>query len=1095
MVEKTDTDVNDREKVINYLINKYGENRVCQIINFSFITPVVAIKDVGKVLGFKYAEMDKLSKKFTYNSFQECLDNNPSLLDMPQYEELLDIASHLSGRVKTVSMHAGGVGIVDTDISDYMGMKLGKDGEHVIQVDKRVIENIGIIKFDILGVQTLSLVSDAMCEAGLNEYDININNPKFEYDKAPYGLLNKALTNGVFQVESAGMKDLLLRLKAENLEDLSAVLALYRPDSMGALEEFIECKHDPSKVKYIHPDMKPILESTYGCCIRRGQLISTEFGNVPIENVKVGDYVYTHTGKHKVLNAWCNGVKKIFKLKLNNGKEIQTTDDHKILTQNGWKMLRDICETDVIAMRVGNSNSLSFDKNKLKMIGYLLGDGGLNQNNGVHFYNSDDEIMLDFKQCVEEAYQDAIVSVLNRQVPSGSYVYDCTIRSKIPYSIKQELNNDLKQWGMRIGNCGANAQSKSIPNFIFRLNTHCMKIMLGAYLDSDGSYTSIGHIRFKTVSYQLSKDVQELIRLIGYNSTITPHNDGSYDIVVSNSKEFSKELYDYSLKLKYLYDSTLCTGGDYTNCIHRDNVVPITKLKMKELGISGRESQKKYNTNFLRTIGNKRNGEFVTIQTLTKIKDDFDYPELWFDKNIHWQLVKEIVCTNEYDEVYDLEIENDHSFVVNGIVVHNCIYQEQILEIVRKFGGRTYGGADLFRKAIGKKDLNLVKQESEKLYQEIVDNGYSKEIARAISNDLAAKGGYCFNRSHSYSYAVLCFQTAWLKTYYSIQFFKALFNLNKDKAGMINKYILDAKLFDVNVLPPHINKSDINFSIVDNSILFGLSAISKVGETTALKVIEERNKNGEFKGFNDLSERLNPKVSEVVAFIKSGAIPSKNKKTTLIKYLKSLYTPLVFKPVSKAPSYKELIATWGIDPEQFRIGTKRYDYDKDKILETYNNKKKEIFDIQQKERFQKYIDECNEKYLQNEEFWEFEALQIFINDNPFEQAYSYMSQQFEDVKNGDMCTIVGIIAKVQKKKDRHGKQFAYANIYSSFGLTEAIIWHSQLKEYEDLIVKGKQVAMYCKKDSDEKVIVEKMKPYTQWISDMTLKKKGVVYGN
>ena len=684
----TDTDVNDREKVINYLIDKYGENRVCQIINFSFITPVVAIKDVGKVLGFKYAEMDKLSKKFTYNSFQECLDNNPSLLEMPQYEELLDIAGHLSGRVKTVSMHAGGVGIVDTDISDYMGMKLGKDGEHVIQVDKRVIENIGIIKFDILGVQTLSLVSEAMRDAGLNEFDININNPNFEYDKAPYSLLNKALSNGVFQVESAGMKDLLLRLQAENLEDLSAVLALYRPDSMGALEEFIECKHDPSKVKYIHPDMEPILKSTYGC----------------------------------------------------------------------------------------------------------------------------------------------------------------------------------------------------------------------------------------------------------------------------------------------------------------------------------------------------------------------------------------------------------------------MIYQEQLLDIVRKFGGRSYGGADLFRKAIGKKNIELVKEESAKLYQEIIDNGYSKEIAKTISDDLSTKGGYLFNKSHSYSYAVLCFQTAWLKTYYKVQFFKALFNLNKDKAGMINKYILDAKLFDVNVLPPHINKSEINFSITDNSILFGLSAISKVGETTALKIIEERNKNGEFKGFNDLSERLNPKVSEVVAFIKSGAIPSKNKKATLIKYLKSLYTPLVFKPVSKAPSYKELIANWDIDPEQYRIGDKRYDYDKDKILEEYNKKKKELFDMQQEERFQKYIDECNDKYLQNEEFWEFEALQIFIKDNPFEQAYSYMSQQFEDVLDGDMCTIVGIVAKVQKKKDRHGKQFAYANIYSSFGLTEAIIWHSQLKEYEDLVVKGKQIAMYCKKDSDEKVIVEKMKPYTQWLDDMTSRKKGAVNG-
>lgn len=422
----TDTDVDNREKVINYLIDKYGANRVCQIINFSFITPVVAIKDVGKILGFKYAEMDKLSKKFTFPNFQDCLDNNPSLLEMPQYAELFDIAKHLSGRVKTVSMHAGGVGIVDTDISDYMGMKLGTDGEHVIQVDKRVIENIGIIKFDILGVQTLSLVKEAMLDSNLDEYQININNPNFEYDQNPYGLLNNAMTNGVFQVESAGMKDLLLRLKAKDLEDLSAVLALYRPDSMGALEEFIECKNNPSKIKYIHPDMKPILESTYGCCIRKGQFVSTINGNIPIENIRVGDIVYTKTGTQKVLHAWCNGIKKIYSLKLTNGKEIQTTDDHKILTQDGWKTLSEITTNDVVGMRVS------------------------------------------------------------------------------------------------------------------------------------------------------------------------------------------------------------------------DNAI------------------------------------------------------------IRWKKISSVSCTDEYDEVYDLEVENDHSFVVNGVIVHNCIYQEQILEIVRKFAGRTYGGADLFRKAIGK---------------------------------------------------------------------------------------------------------------------------------------------------------------------------------------------------------------------------------------------------------------------------------------------------------------------------------------------------------------------------------------------------------
>lgn len=672
-----DIDVSDRPTVINYLIDKYGENRVCQIINFSYITPVVAIKDVGKILGFKYGEMDKLSKKFSYNTFQECIDNNLNYLsEHPEYSELLDIAGKLSGRVKTVSCHAGGVSIVDTDISDYMAMKLGSDGEHVIQVDKRLVEQIGIIKFDILGVQTLKMVQEIQNDLHLSEYDININNPKFENDRSPFELLNKALTNGVFQVESAGMKDLLLRLQATNMEDLSAVLALYRPDSMGALEEFIKCKHDPSLVTYIHPDMKPILESTYGC----------------------------------------------------------------------------------------------------------------------------------------------------------------------------------------------------------------------------------------------------------------------------------------------------------------------------------------------------------------------------------------------------------------------MIYQEQLLDIVRTFGGRSYGGADLFRKAIGKKNIELVKQESEKLYQEIIDNGYSHEIAKTISEELKTKGGYLFNKSHSYSYAVLCFQTAYLKINYPIYFFKALFNLNKDKAGMVNKYIVDSKQFGVSVAPPHINKSQVDFSIYDNNVLFGFSAITGIGERIAQEIVIEREKNGKYKNLQDLLSRTTLTKTQIISLIKSGAIPTKDKKSCLLKYLKSLYKPLEYKELSKLPTYNKLIIDYDIDIEKYRIGNGKYDYDKDLLLTLVNQKKKEKFDLRQEDRLKQFL-LTNNKYLENADFWEFEALQIFIHNNPFEEALPYLTTAFEAVENDNDCVVVGVISRVQKKKDRNKKPFAFVNIYSTFGIIEGVLWNSQLVQYEDLVKKGSQVAIKCRKTDEDKVTIQAMRPYVEWLSE------------
>lgn len=683
-----DTDVGNRDAIIDYLVDKYGEERVCQIINYSYITPTVAITDVGKILGFPYNQMQKLSQKFTFDKWDDCMKANPNLLaDNPQYADLFDIAKHLSGRVKTVSIHAGGVGIVDTTINDYMPMKIGTKGEHVIQVDKHYVEDIGIVKFDLLGVATLNLVKEIKDDLHLNPWDYDINNPEFENDRATYELLASGKTNGVFQVESAGMKDLLIRLKPKleqlDFEVISVILALYRPDSMGALDEYVEMATGGSRPPSIHPDMDEILKDT----------------------------------------------------------------------------------------------------------------------------------------------------------------------------------------------------------------NYCM------------------------------------------------------------------------------------------------------------------------------------------------------------------------------------------------------IYQEQLLDIVKKFGGRTYGGADLFRKAIGKKIVELVQKESEILRGEVVANGYSKEIADKIANELSQKGGYLFNKSHSYSYAVLCFETAWFKAHYPTYFFKALFNQNKDKAGAINKYILDARYFNVDIMPPNINHSGMNFTVDKDKVLFGLSAIGGIGESLSKQIIEERENNGIYKSFNDLIQRLSLGKASVIALIKSGAIPCKNKREKLISYLKSEYQPLKFSEVQSLPTYKKLEEDWNINLKKYVIPSsgKRIVYDKEALLAEYNRLKKIQFEENQKVRFQKYIDD-NKKYLEDEKFWEFQTLQVFINDNPFDAAYTFLTP-FEDVPDGEKCTLVGIIAKVQKKKDKNGKQFAYINIYSSFGLVEGIVWHSQLKEYEDLVKKGQQVAILCKKDSEEKVIVEKLKPYSKWLE--YVRKKGV----
>ena len=158
--------------------------------------------------------------------------------------------------------------------------------------------------------------------------------------------------------------------------------------------------------------------------------------------------------------------------------------------------------------------------------------------------------------------------------------------------------------------------------------------------------------------------------------------------------------------------------------------------------------------------------------------------------------------------------------------------------------------------------------------------------------------------------------------------------------------------------------------------------------------------------------------------------------------------------------------------------------DKEAVLAEYNKRKekKERSEFYEKRerQYQEYISSCTEKYLQNEDFWEFEALQIFLSNNPFKEAYNYL-RPFDSIEEGDSCVLVGIIAKIQKKKTKTGSQMAFVNVYSSNGLIEAIVWSSQLKEFEDLIKKGTQIAMKCKKESETQVVCDSIKDYKAWL--------------
>lgn len=376
-----------------------------------------------------------------------------------------------------------------------------------------------------------------------------------------------------------------------------------------------------------------------------------------------------------------------------------------------------------------------------------------------------------------------------------------------------------------------------------------------------------------------------------------------------------------------------------------------------------------------------------------------------------------------------------------------------------------------------KKNIELIKSESEKLYKEIIDNNYPDDIAKEISDFLASKGNYLFNKSHSALYSILTLKTAYLKAKYPVEFFCALLNQKRDDYGALNKYILDSKDFNVELLPPHINRSDRGFKVYEGKILFGIEAIKGVGEKFVDALIEERNKR-KFDNFNDFYERMQPSISVVIALTKAGAIPCKDKKQFLLRFASEQYNNKEYTPVKTLPKLSVLKEKYGIDGSVIK--------DKEERIRLYNIEKKKEFQKTQKEKFNKQMNEFCEKYLQNESLWEFEALSVFISENPFIEAYKYINKDFDEVEDGSEGVVVGIVANIQKKKDRSGKQFAFVWLYSAYGLVEVTCWHSQLKAYEDLIKRGEQISVLYKK-SDDKAIVKEMKSYKQWLEDRKIK--------
>ncbi len=274
-----------RGQVIEYVERKYGKDKVSQIITFGKLQAKAVVKDVGRVLGLAFSDTDQLTKLFPdelniklKDAYEQSPDLKAKVESDPKLGKVWEYSLQLEGLTRNAGMHAAGVIITEEPINSYCPLYVSKDGDYVTQFDKDYAEKIGLVKFDFLGLKTLTVIDNAVKFIKQQKENEQFDLKAISYrDQKVFDLISSGNTNGVFQIESDGMKDLCKRIIPNSLEDLTAINALYRPGPLGSgmVDDFIDRKHGRLETKYELPQLEIILKDTYGVILYQEQVMQT----------------------------------------------------------------------------------------------------------------------------------------------------------------------------------------------------------------------------------------------------------------------------------------------------------------------------------------------------------------------------------------------------------------------------------------------------------------------------------------------------------------------------------------------------------------------------------------------------------------------------------------------------------------------------------------------------------------------------------------------------------------------------------------------------------------------------------------------------
>ncbi|HLY95177.1 MAG TPA: DNA polymerase III subunit alpha, partial [Gaiellaceae bacterium] len=894
--------VEGRERVINYVAEKYGRDRVAQIITFGTMAARAAVRDAGRVLEVPYGVVDKIAKLIPEGPGQlleDCLKPGGELRASydsdPITREIVDLAKPLEGLTRQDGIHAAAVVIGAEPLMNVVPLQQkGADQELVTQFDGTNIEAVGLLKIDFLGLRNLDVIDKAVALIG----NVDIEQIPLD-DKQVYAMLARGEATGVFQFESSGMREALRQVKPTQFEDLIALVALYRPGPMQYIPLYARRKNGLEPVTYVDERLKEILHQTFGICLTGDSLVLdarsgrrvridqlADFENVLVQGVDK-DLAPTHARITKWMD---NGVRRVFRMRLANGATIRSTANHEFLTEAGWKRLDQLAEGDFVAtpqkLSLASQGTIlaSDGRSRLKALAYLLGDGSLSGASPT-FFSCDETLIEDFEMACQTGFADLALT-RHQKIRDVVQVTVSKRKGSAHYHAPSTLEVWLRGLGLRwkasAGRRGPGSAEKFIPEFVFGLDEEDIARFLAALWDCDGHVNERAS-SYKTISALLARDVQTLLLRLGIRSSIyeSSYDDQTaYQVQPHGTQRFAELIQPYMVTSKA---SVITLAADSGLTIDRASALaevreaartlePVGAQRLRGGGLSTRALEAQ--TGFSRQHFGRRSPRIQTrcLEPLSGL----DLPNAARASRVNWQEIVSIEPAGE-ERVYDITVEGIHNFVADNVVVHNCIYQEQSMEIAKQVAGFSPAEADDLRKAIGKKIHALMASLKGKFLEGCASNGVPAGVAQQLWSDLEQAQDYSFNKSHAACYALIAYRTAWLRAHHAKEYMAALISSVMSTKDKVPFYVNACDELGIDVLPPDVNASQIDFAVVEGNISFGLNAVKNVGEAACRSIVRAREEGGPFASIWDFTERVDPQTVNkraLESLIKCGALDS-----------------------------------------------------------------------------------------------------------------------------------------------------------------------------------------------------------------------------